>query len=55
MTNEEILQLLAQGFLTKEIAAQLSISLETVKSHLKHIYGKLHVSTRTQAVIKYLK
>jgi DNA-binding NarL/FixJ family response regulator len=53
--EDEILQLLAQGFLTKEISAQLSISLDTVKSHLKHIYGKLHVRTRTEAVIKYLQ
>jgi DNA-binding NarL/FixJ family response regulator len=53
--EDEILQLLAQGFLTKEISAQLSISLTTVKSHLKHIYGKLHVRTRTEAVIKYLQ
>ncbi len=53
--EEEILKLLAQGHLTKEIADQLSISLETVKSHLKHIYGKLHVRSRTEAVIKYLQ
>ena len=53
--EEEILRLLAQGCLTKEIADQLSISLQTVKSHLKHIYGKLHVRTRTEAVIRYLR
>jgi DNA-binding NarL/FixJ family response regulator len=53
--EEEILQLLAQGFVSKEIADQLGISLETVKSHLKHIYGKLHVRSRTEAVIKYLQ
>jgi len=52
--EEEILQLLSQGYVTKEIAQSLAIGPETVKSHLKHIYGKLHVSTRTQAVIKYL-
>ena len=51
----EILDLLAQGYVSKEIASQLSISGETVKSHLKHIYDKLHVRTRTEAVIKYLK
>lgn len=53
--EEEILQLLAQGYLTKEIAGQLSISLDTVKTHLKHIYGKLQVRTRTEAVIKFLQ
>ncbi len=52
--EEEILQLLAKGFLSREIARQLSISLETVNSHLKHIYDKLHVRSRTEAVIKYL-
>lgn len=52
--EEEILQLLSQGYVTKEIAHTLQIGPETVKSHLKHIYEKLHVSTRTQAVIKYL-
>jgi DNA-binding NarL/FixJ family response regulator len=53
--EEEILRLLAQGHVTKEIAGQLSISAETVKSHLKHIYGKLHVRSRTEAVIKYMQ
>ena len=53
--ESEILQLLSQGLLSKEIARQLSISIETVNSHLKHIYGKLHVRTRTEAVIKFLK
>jgi DNA-binding NarL/FixJ family response regulator len=52
--EEEILQLLAKGLLSKEIAHQLSISVETVNSHLKHIYEKLHVRSRTEAVIKYL-
>lgn len=52
--EEEILQLLAKGHLSREIAQQLSISIETVNSHLKHIYEKLHVRSRTEAVIKYL-
>ncbi len=52
--EEQILELLAKGFLSKEIAHQLAISLETVNSHLKHIYDKLHVRTRTEAVIKFL-
>lgn len=53
--EEEILQLLAKGLLSKEIAHQLTISVETVNSHLKHIYEKLHVRSRTEAVIKYLQ
>jgi DNA-binding NarL/FixJ family response regulator len=53
--EEEVLDLLAKGFSSGEIAQQLNIGLETVNSHLKHIYGKLHVRSRTEAVIKYLE
>ncbi|MEO7415102.1 MAG: response regulator transcription factor [Opitutaceae bacterium] len=53
--EEKILQLLSQGMLSKEIAGQLSIGVETVNTHLKHIYGKLHVRTRTEAVIRFLQ
>ena len=53
--EEEIMQLLVAGCLSKEIADKLSIGLETVNSHLKHIYEKLHVRSRTEAVVKYLK
>jgi DNA-binding NarL/FixJ family response regulator len=52
--EEEILGLLAQGYVTKEIADKLSINYDTVRTHLKHIYEKLHVRSRTEAVIKYL-
>lgn len=52
--EQQILALLAKGGLYKEIAAQLDISVETVRSHLQSIYGKLHVRTRTEAVVKYL-
>lgn len=52
--EEEILGLLTQGYVTKEIADKLSISYDTVRSHLKHIYEKLHVRSRTEAVIKYM-
>jgi LuxR family maltose regulon positive regulatory protein len=46
----ETLELLAQGLYNKEIADKLSISLETVKTHLKNIYQKLGVSSRQRAV-----
>jgi DNA-binding NarL/FixJ family response regulator len=51
----EILSYLAKGHLYKEIAAALSISVETVRTHLHKIYEKLHVHTRTEAVLKYLQ
>jgi DNA-binding NarL/FixJ family response regulator len=50
----EILALLAKGYASKEIADQLSISHRTVCGHLGKIYEKLHVRSRTEAVIKYL-
>lgn len=51
----EILQLLTEGLLYKEIAARLGISIDTVSTHLKSIYRKLHVRSRTEAVTKYLR
>lgn len=53
--EREILDLLATGYLYKEIADRLSISRETVHNHLRRIYEKLHVRSRTEAVVKYLK
>ena len=52
--EEQILSRLAKGFSNKEIADLLSVSLETVRTHLRHIYEKLHVHSRTEAVVKYL-
>jgi DNA-binding NarL/FixJ family response regulator len=51
----EILALLAEGCPNKEIAARLSISSATVRTHLMHIYEKLHVRCRTEAAAKYLR
>lgn len=51
--EKEILDLLSGGKFYKEIAAELHISIETVKSHCHNIYEKLHVSTRTEALNKY--
>jgi DNA-binding NarL/FixJ family response regulator len=48
----EIIGLLGKGYLYKEIAGQLGISVETVRTHIHHTYDKLHVRTRTEAVMK---
>jgi DNA-binding NarL/FixJ family response regulator len=52
--EREILGLLSQGYLYKEIAERLSITLETVRTHLRRTYDKLHVHTRTEAVVRFL-
>jgi DNA-binding NarL/FixJ family response regulator len=49
----EILEWLAQGLANKEIADRLGLSIETVRVHLKRIYNKLHVHSRTQAAMKF--
>jgi DNA-binding NarL/FixJ family response regulator len=53
--EEEVLRLVAQGFINKEIADTLGISLETVRQHLKNCYAKLHVRTRTEAAMKVFR
>lgn len=50
--ENEILQFLSKGLLYKEIADQLSISVSTVRQHIHHIYEKLHVQNRTEAINK---
>jgi DNA-binding NarL/FixJ family response regulator len=53
--ESEILDLLSKGLLYKEIAEQLKVSYNTVNNHVRHIYEKLHVNTRTEAVAVYLQ
>ena len=53
--ENEILQQLALGLLYKEIAARLFISSETVRKHVYHIYEKLHVGNRVEAINKYFR
>lgn len=48
----EVLRLIAQGYSNKEIGEHLSMTVNTVKTHIKNIYGKLLVSRRVQAVEK---
>ncbi len=51
--EQQVLDHLAKGFLYKEIADAMSISFDTVHSHIRKIYEKLHVRTRTEAVNKF--
>ena len=53
--EEEVLQLIAEGLSTTEVAAHLYISVKTVKNHLASIYAKLDSRDRTQAVIRAVK
>ncbi|HSU53710.1 MAG TPA: response regulator transcription factor [Candidatus Dormibacteraeota bacterium] len=52
--EREVLDQLAQGIAYKEIADVLAVSIDTVRMHIKGIYGKLHVHSRGEAVAKYL-
>ena len=53
--ERQVLELLARGYLYKEITDSLGITGTTVNAHVRSIYEKLHVHSRTQAVIKYFK
>ena len=50
----QVLDLLAKGFLYKEIADKMAVSYATVHTHIRHVYEKLHVRSRTEAVAKHL-
>jgi DNA-binding NarL/FixJ family response regulator len=51
----EVLDLLAKGFLVKEIADRTGLGYGTVRTYIRRVYEKLHVHSRTQAVAKYLQ
>lgn len=53
--EQEVMRALAQGLRNKEIAAALGVSVGTVKTHLRHIFRKLHVADRTAAVLTALQ
>lgn len=53
--EHEVLGLLAKGLTYKEIAARLEISIDTVRRHCHNIYGKMHVASRTEAVVRFLE
>jgi DNA-binding NarL/FixJ family response regulator len=52
--EEQILMLLSRGLSNKMIAGKLELSIDTVCSHLKHVFTKLHVGSRTEAVVRYM-
>jgi len=52
--ENDLLHYLSEGFSNKEIAEKLNLSVLTVRTHLRHIYDKLHVHSRTEAVLKVI-
>ncbi len=52
--EQAVLAKLAEGFAPKEVAAELGISYDTVRNHTTNIYTKLHVHSRSEAILKYL-
>ena len=53
--EREVLEHLARGGSYKEIASALSVSIDTVRAHIKGIYSKLHVHSRGEAVARFLQ
>jgi DNA-binding NarL/FixJ family response regulator len=51
--EQEILKLMAEGHAAREVASKLALSYTTVRWHSRHIYDKLHVHTRTEAVLRH--
>ena len=52
--EEQILQLVSQGHSNKLIAEKLDMSFDTVRTHLKRVFKKLHVKSRTEAAMCYI-
>jgi len=52
--ESEVLQALAQGLAYKQIAGQLNVSIHTVRNYIRRVYEKLHVCSKTEAVVKFL-
>jgi DNA-binding NarL/FixJ family response regulator len=53
--ENEVLDCLAKGYIYKQIAQQLGISVDTIRTYIRRIYEKLQVKSRTEAVAKYMK
>jgi DNA-binding NarL/FixJ family response regulator len=52
--EKQVLVMLSRGYSNKEIAEKLELSVETIHGYLKHVYEKMHVRSRAQAVAKYM-
>ncbi len=53
--QEQVMQCLIDGLSYKQIASELGLSIDTIRTHIKRIYLELHVSNKAAAVAKYLK
>ena len=54
--EQKILELMSKGYLYKEIASELKNTVNTIKQHIRHIYEKLHVQNKAEAINKmYIK
>ena len=53
-TERVVIKLMAEGYIYKEIAVQLGISLETVRTHSRRIFKKLNVHSRAEAILLYI-
>lgn len=54
LREEQILELISRGYSNKMIADKLEVSIDTVCTHLRRVFAKLHVSSRTEAVVRYI-
>jgi DNA-binding NarL/FixJ family response regulator len=52
--EKQVLKLLAEGFPYKQIADRLNLSISSIRTYIRSMYNKLHVNSRTEAVVKYL-
>lgn len=53
--EQEVLDLLIEGKLYKEIAMTLGVSIDTVRSHIRKVYDKLHIHSRTEIIMRFGK
>lgn len=51
--EHQVMHYLSKGYSNQEIASTLGVSITTIKTHLRHIFNKLHAESRLQAVYKY--